>query len=95
MDIFTTQLTRVVPVPIRPKSLKVKALLKEAATGKLKDDPDHLENHEYYFISDDDKETQQQDLADPRKKTKQSKAVEEEQSDDSNPQSPPHLDIYV
>lgn len=49
MDIFTTQLTRVVPVPIKPANLKVKALLKEAGTGKLKEDPDHLENHDYYF----------------------------------------------
>jgi len=49
MDIFTTQLTRVVPVPIKPANLKVKALLKEAGTGKLKEDLDHLENHDYYF----------------------------------------------
>jgi len=49
MDIFTTQLTRVVPVPIKPANLKVKALLKEAKTSKLKEDPDHLENHDYYF----------------------------------------------
>jgi hypothetical protein len=54
MDIFTTQLTRVVPVPIKPASLKVKALLKEAANTKLTQDPDHLENHEYYFTSDSD-----------------------------------------
>ena len=49
MDIFTTQLTRVVPIPIKPASLKVKALLKEAGAGKLKEDLDHLENHDYYF----------------------------------------------
>jgi hypothetical protein len=49
MDIFTTVLTRVLPVPIKPANLKVKALLKEAGTGKLKEDPDHLENHDYYF----------------------------------------------
>lgn len=49
MDIFTTQLTRVVPVPIKPTSLKVKALLKDAASTKLKEDHDHIENHEYYF----------------------------------------------
>lgn len=47
MDIFTTALTRVVPVPIKPANLKVKALLKEAAIGELKEDHDHLENHEY------------------------------------------------
>jgi hypothetical protein len=54
MDIFTTQLTRVVPVPIKPTSLKVKALLKDAANSKLTQDLDHLENHEYYFTSDAD-----------------------------------------
>lgn len=50
MDIFTTYLTRVVPVPIKPANLKVKALLKDAGAGKLKEDLDHLENHDYYFI---------------------------------------------
>ncbi|MFT5757316.1 MAG: hypothetical protein ACI9LM_002045 [Alteromonadaceae bacterium] len=54
MDIFTTQLTRVVPVPIKPASLKVKALTKNAATDKLTDDIDHLENHEQYFKKKDD-----------------------------------------
>ncbi|MEI6893957.1 MAG: hypothetical protein V5789_04850 [Colwellia sp.] len=52
MDIFTTQLTRVVPVPIKPANLKVKGPLKEAATGELSEDPEHLENHEYYFIKE-------------------------------------------
>ena len=55
MDIFTTQLTRVVPVPIKPTSLKVKALLKDAASPKLREDHDHLENHDYYFTKDNDK----------------------------------------
>lgn len=54
MDVFTTQLTRVVPVPIKPASLKVKALLKDAANTKLSQDPDHLENHEYYFTKEED-----------------------------------------
>ncbi|MFQ3209305.1 MAG: hypothetical protein ACI9U5_001402 [Colwellia sp.] len=54
MDIFTTQLTRVVPVPIKPVRIKVKALLKDAANTKLSHDPDHLENHEYYFAKEDE-----------------------------------------
>ncbi len=49
MDIFTTQLTRVVPVPIKPANLKVKALLKEAGAGKLKEEADDNEDHEYYI----------------------------------------------
>ena len=55
MDIFTTQLTRIVPVPIKPLRIKVKALLKDAANTKLSQDPDHLENHEYYFTKEEDK----------------------------------------
>jgi len=54
MDIFTTQLTRTVPVPIKPTSLKVKALLKESANKKLSHDPDHLENHNFYFMAEED-----------------------------------------
>ena len=49
MDIFTTALTRVVPVPIKPTDLKVKALVKDTASGKLKEDLYHAENHERYF----------------------------------------------
>lgn len=56
MDIFTTVLTRVVPVPIKPANLKVKALLKEAGASKLKEDLDHLENHDYYFSDDKKKQ---------------------------------------
>lgn len=48
MDIFTTVLTRVVPVPIKPARLRVKALAKEPSTNELTDDLDHLENHEQY-----------------------------------------------
>jgi len=49
MDIFTTVLTRVVPVPIKPERLRVKALSKEPSTNELTDDIDHLENHEQYI----------------------------------------------
>lgn len=48
MDIFTTQLTRVVPVPIKPTNLKVKALVKNAAMSALSQDDEHLEDDEYY-----------------------------------------------
>jgi len=55
MDIFTTVLTRVVPVPIKPANLKVKALLKSANVGNLTEDFDHLENHDNYFDDDSSK----------------------------------------
>jgi len=52
MDIFTTQLTRVVQTPIKATSLKVKALMKESGSGGLKEDLNHLENHQYYFVDE-------------------------------------------
>lgn len=60
MDIFTTVLTRVVPVPIKSADLKVKAVLKDAAVGELKEDLDHVENHDYYFNNDNDKKKQKE-----------------------------------
>jgi len=98
MDIFTTQLTRVVPVPIKPTNLKVKALLKEAATSKLKDDPDHLENHEYYFISGDEKdENKQHHQAQSRDNNKATieSAKDEESMITEDKDHKPHLDIFV
>jgi hypothetical protein len=53
MDIFTTQLTRVVNLPIKPAKLKVKAPKKEAASSKLSEDPDHLENHNAYYSDEE------------------------------------------
>jgi len=49
MDIFTTALTRVVPVPIKPTDLKIKALAKAAASHGVSDDVQGLEDHEYYY----------------------------------------------
>jgi len=77
MDIFTTVLTRVVPMPIKPASLKVKALLKEAGTSKLKEDPDHLENHDYYFGNDKNKQ----------KESDQEKSSDGEQTESTNVES--------
>jgi hypothetical protein len=80
MDIFTTQLTRVVPVPIKPASLKVKALLKEAANSKLTQDPDHLENHEYYFTSEEDEYHANEQKSEQEKEDNQAHAEEDEQA---------------
>ncbi|MGB2742517.1 MAG: hypothetical protein WBC60_18385 [Cognaticolwellia sp.] len=49
MDIFTTALTRVVPVPIKPVNLKVKALAKSAATDAVSDDISGLEEQPLYI----------------------------------------------
>ncbi|TWX54546.1 hypothetical protein [Colwellia hornerae] len=62
MDIFTTVLTRVVSVQIKPERLRVKALSKEPAINELTDDLDHLENHDHYVALDkknSDKKQQQ------------------------------------
>ena len=48
MDIFTTALTRVVPVPIKPASLKVKALTKVAVTTAASDGTVGLEDSALY-----------------------------------------------
>jgi len=75
MDIFTTVLTRVVPVPIKPERLRVKALEKEPSANALTDDADHLENHEEYV--DRSKDSSEQ------KKNQQQKSFVDEIVDDS------------
>lgn len=110
MDIFTTQLTRVVPVPIKPASLKVKALLKEAANSKLSQDPDHLENHEYYFTTESDQYHSRQKNAkqEPKNQQAQSETDEDSQAEVVTQEAaetgentadksdkPKHLDLYA
>jgi hypothetical protein len=105
MDIFTTVLTRVVPVPIKPANLKVKALLKEAATSKLKEDLDHLENHDYYFDSDKNKHKESEQDNSVTEADESSHATLEAEdkkhahdSDESVTESKDgikHLDLYV
>lgn len=67
MDIFTTQLTRVVNLPIKPAKLKVKAPTKEAASAKLNEDPDHLENHNTYLSDDEHYYTDAQSVNAPQR----------------------------
>ena len=97
MDIFTTQLTRVVPVPIKPASLKVKALLKEAANSKLTQDPDHLENHEYYFTSEEDQYHASKEEAKHESKKDKPAPESSEPSDNTGEDSDKsnHLDLYA
>jgi len=97
MDIFTTQLTRVVPVPIKPASLKVKALLKEAANTKLSQDPDHLENHEYYFTEEDEQSDSKQQEAVTAEvgSNDDDKLAESDDKADQKSNKPRHLDLYA
>ncbi len=48
MDIFTTALTRVVPVPIKPADLKVKPLAKTSVANEVSDDAAGLEEPAFY-----------------------------------------------
>lgn len=108
MDIFTTALTRVVPVPIKPASLKVKALLKEAGTGKLKEDLDHLENHDYYFGESKVEQKQEsdgsqqennhtQELTEPTQSasTDETNSSSSSEKQDESKKTIKHLDLYV
>ncbi len=61
MDIFTSQLTRLIPVPIKPVSLKVKALLKKSGSAKLNDEADQLEEHGDYYMDDEDTKARDMD----------------------------------
>ena len=49
MDIFTTALTRFVPVPIKPANFKVKALEKLAVANKTADEEYGEDNPEVHF----------------------------------------------
>jgi hypothetical protein len=60
MDIFTTALTRVVPVPIKPTNLKVKALEKDAAASGVSDDIQGLEDHDLYFKKQVEEKSEQE-----------------------------------
>lgn len=104
MDIFTTQLVRLVQIPIKPANLKVKALLKEARTSKLKEDPEHLENHNYYFdnkqTDNDTNEENEQELKPAEHKTvisddKSADTTNDELTEPKSTGGVKHLDLYV
>jgi hypothetical protein len=99
MDIFTTVLRKVVSAPIKPKKLKVKALVKEAETGKLTKDPNHLENHDYYFSLSDDAQASQenpQENKNPPKNTCETLEQPDNSEDGGKKEiNLTHLDIYI
>lgn len=109
MDIFTTALTRVVPVPIKRENLKVKKLAKEAASSAVSDDIIGLEDHEPYHIKkaspqdSNDEKTPDDDHAEPIEacsvpsdNTGQNVDVFTDDNVDNEPDDKkPHLDIFV
>ncbi|MBU2925653.1 hypothetical protein Q4506_11145 [Colwellia sp. 4_MG-2023] len=83
MDIFTTALTRVVQVPIKPTNNKVKGPSKTADTSKLTEDLDHIENHDTYFDEkhvDDNSDKEK----DPQQESESSAERAHESSNDSH-----------
>ncbi|WP_286261701.1 hypothetical protein [Thalassotalea atypica] len=94
MDIFTTQLTRVVPVKIKPEKLKVKGLAKDAKTRKLDQEIDQNDGHEQDALAQQYAQDFYQQSAE---KKAQTDAVDKNNStpkDDSD-EPPHHLDIFV
>lgn len=89
MDIFTTALTRVVPVPIKPVNLKVKALAKSAATDAVSDDISGLEEQPLYI-----KKASIEQSSD--KKSSDNKAVSEgdELSVELKENTGQHIDVF-
>ena len=93
MDIFTTVLTKVVPTPIKSVNLKVKALVKDAETGKLSEDPDHLENHDsYYSLSKESSDNQSTSGKKHSPLQEKNETLTDVIDDD---EGPPHLDIFI
>ncbi len=80
MDIFTTQLTRVVPARLKPAKLKVKGLVKDAKSRALDEEQDHLDDHERNTITQQYGQAHyQQELA------KQKENISTEEEGKSNP----------
>lgn len=109
MDIFTTALTRVVPVPIKRANLKVKALAKEAAATGVSDDIQGLEDHEYYYKKPSYSESEQEQAVEakpdsiiepspvPSDNTGQNIDIFDDNDVESktSKDDKPHLDIFV
>ncbi len=93
MDIFTTQLTRVVPVIIQPEKLKVKALLKGEPLGELKDDMKELTPSDYAFYHNASQKQQEQQSS-SNQYTKNTDVTDEEKTQEEQEekeQIAPHI----
>jgi len=89
VDIFTTALTRVVPVPIKPATSKVKALQKSAATSAVSDDAIDDEKHELPVKKNNsDKGVEREAARD------NSSADTPDSSKDSEDKSAQHIDMF-
>ena len=96
MDIFTTQLTKIIQTPIKPNRLIVKGLNKDAKTRMLDEEKDHILG-----------ETQSPDLHINNYDNKQEKAEQNhaekplthehdaEKNNDDDDENKPHIDIFI
>ena len=99
MDIFTTQLTRVVPVPIKPEKLRVKAPAKEGAIKQVVKEKNPITEMSYVPVTDKEenendrnqgKDDFAQEHASKGKKGNDEQATQKDKGDGTQ-----HLDIYV
>lgn len=93
MDIFTTQLRRVVPVRIKPEKLKVKALAKDDKVGKLSEEQDQsIKDEVDIYIHAERDESDQEEMLDQQ--GHQSSSTESSEKD-NQPHKGTKLDIFV
>lgn len=98
MDIFTTQLTRIVPVPIQPEKLRVKALIKEAAMGKLKGDEKELVEADYFSYkpySNKEGNSSEKEANQGTTYSTEEAVTDETELDEEDNQETKHLDVFV
>ena len=110
MDIFTTALTRVVPVPIKPADLKVKPLAKTSVASEVSDDAAGLEEPALYHnkpIAEKSPDKEKSNESEMPEAVEASKVPEDNagqhidvfEDSESSPaeekDGKPHLDIFV
>ena len=111
MDIFTTQLTRVVPNRLKPAKLKVKGLAKEARSQNIDQEHDHLDEHDKTTATyqraheqfsphgeiNPDAEQGENDQQAGNQQQLADKAKDEKSQDDNKDDEPPikHFDLFV
>ena len=88
MDIFTTALTRYVPVPIKPSNFKVKALEKLAVANKVADEEHDEDNREVLFNKPIEEKSSSQQEADDKP------SVDVEASPVPGDKTGQHIDIF-
>lgn len=109
MDIFTTQLTKVRQVPIKPDKLRVKSLSKDASASALDEEKDHLTGetqspdlHPLAHLHEDEEDLEytKQEIFQAKKKrgsdedqTKHQKTADANNDDDED--NDDHIDIFV